>query len=117
MSHLELDEGQLWSFQPEVHLLPPDWTEPVVADWPGGVPLVLPPVLLMASDRHNDIGIYRIALLAVIWPENVLAREDLHSKTKERKVSSITRAVVGASLRLPSSQWTVCKYHLIKSLT
>ena len=109
LSHLELNEGQLWSFQPEVHLLPPDWTEAVVADWPGGVPLVFPHVLLMASYPHNDIGIYRLALLAVIWPGNVLTREDLHSEMKERKVSSITRAVVGASLWVPSSQWTVSK--------
>ena len=79
LSHLELDEGELWSGQEEFHLLCPDWVEPVVPHGLAGVFLVLPGVLLMPPDLHNNVGIDHLTLLAVVRPGDVLAGEDVQA--------------------------------------
>ena len=110
LTHLELNDVELRGGQVELDSLCPAGAEAVVPDCLGGVLLVVPAVVLVTEDLHNNVGIDDLALLAAIRPGNVLTREDLHGELEPGELCLVQlSSIVGAVLeaRFPSSQSTV----------
>ena len=74
MSHLELDEGELWRRQVELELLSPAGTEAVVPHRLGLAPVALVGEVVQVSPHlHLHVGVDDLTLLAVVGPGYVLA--------------------------------------------